>query len=71
MIKEIKKDIIDCKRELEILEKAKSLIEQSITTEQLNTAKKFMDLFLRDIRSPLIIEELRNLWSEKDKKLTL
>jgi hypothetical protein len=53
--------------------KANVLIEESITREQLCTAKKFMDLFLRsakDIDEDLI-EDLINSWKEKDAALEL
>jgi hypothetical protein len=54
-----------------ILEKTRKLINQSKTYEQLNTTKKFMDLFLKGIKSPYIIEDIKNKWSEKNEALKL
>jgi hypothetical protein len=53
--------------------KASVLIEESITREQLCTAKKFMDLFLKsakDIDEDLI-KNLIDSWKEKDAALEL
>jgi hypothetical protein len=54
-----------------ILEKTRKLINQSKTYEQLNTTKKFMDLFLKGIKSPYIIEDIKNKWTEKHEALKL
>jgi hypothetical protein len=53
-----------------IIRKAKLLIEQSITKEQLKTARKFIDLFIRDDADKNHIrEELVELWLERDRFL--
>jgi hypothetical protein len=54
-----------------IIEKTKKLINQSKTYEQLTTTKKFMDLFLKGIKSPYIIEDIKNKWKEKHEALKL
>lgn len=52
-----------------ILEKAKSMIERSRTKEQLSTAKKFMELLVKDVDNPLTVYKLENLLLEKEKEL--
>ena len=53
-----------------ITKKAKLLIEQSGTREQLETARKFIALFVKnDQNKNHIREELTKLWLEKDKLL--
>ena len=53
-----------------VIKKAKLLIEQSKTKEQLKTTKNFIELFTRDSESKKEIkEELIRLWLDKDKLL--
>jgi hypothetical protein len=53
-----------------IVKKAKTIIEQSISKEQLKTAWNFVDLFTKnDDRKKQIRDELMGLWLEKDKLL--
>jgi hypothetical protein len=55
-----------------IVNKAKALIEQSKTLKQLNTAKRYIDLFtVNNISRSQIKEELMILWTEKDKNLSV
>lgn len=53
--------------------KASVLIEGSITREQLCTAKKFMDLFLKNAKDvdEDLIKDLIDSWKEKDAALDL
>jgi len=52
-----------------VLKKSLRMIEQSKNKEQLDTAKKFMDLFLKGIDCPFVISDLHKRWQEKDRKL--
>jgi hypothetical protein len=53
-----------------IIRKAKTIIEQANSREQLKIARKFIDLFTRDDEKKYHIkEELIQLWLEKDKCL--
>ena len=53
-----------------ITNKARLLIEQSSTREQLETARKFIALFVKnDQNKNHIREELTKLWMEKDRFL--
>jgi hypothetical protein len=53
-----------------IIKKAKAMIEQSNTKEQLKTTRNFIDLFTNgDDNKKKIKEELIQLWLEKDKIL--
>jgi hypothetical protein len=53
-----------------VIKKAKAMIEQSNTKEQLKTTRNFIDLFVgKDIKKEHIKDELIQLWLEKDKFL--
>jgi hypothetical protein len=53
-----------------IIKKAKIIIEQANTREQLKIARKFIDLFIKnDQRKYHIRDELIQLWMERDKFL--
>lgn len=54
-----------------VVNKIKNLISESKTYEQLNTTKKFIDLFLKNIEKSYIIEDINYRWLEKQKALKL
>jgi hypothetical protein len=59
----------DSQKDDAILEKIKNMIEHSSTKEQLSTAKRFMELFIKDIGVTSATPELKDILLEKEKNL--